>query len=101
MSFWNILGKFAFSDSGDTIQKLSSNTSIANDGTVYNTMGSTTVGSDGSVFTQTGSYSSDGSVRMGNTADGIGAVFNHREQHIGFSHAGQRRDGFGFDNTDF
>jgi hypothetical protein len=43
-------------------------------------MGSTTVGSDGSVFTQTGSFSSDGSSRMGNTATGIGAVFcNPRE----------------------
>jgi hypothetical protein len=39
-------------------------------------MGSTTVGSDGSVFTQMGSFSTDGSTRMGSTATGIGAVFN-------------------------
>jgi hypothetical protein len=39
-------------------------------------MGNTTVGSDGSVFTQMGSFSSDGSTRMGSTATGLGAVFN-------------------------
>jgi hypothetical protein len=38
-------------------------------------MGSTTVGSDGSVFTQTGSFSSDGSTKIGSTATGLGAVF--------------------------
>jgi hypothetical protein len=42
-------------------------------------MGSTTVGSDGSVFTQTGSFSSDGSSRMGSTATGLGAVFNKKD----------------------
>ena len=43
-------------------------------------MGSTTVGSDGSVFTQMGSFSTDGSTRMGSAATGIGAVFNDRPQ---------------------
>ena len=76
MSFWSIFGRFAYSDSGETIQKISATTSISTDGTVYNTVGNTTQGSDGSIFTQMGSFSSDGSVRMGNAADGIGAVFN-------------------------
>lgn len=76
MSFWQILGKWAYSDSGESIHKVSDTTSISSDGTVYNRMGSTTVGSDGSVFTQVGSFSSDGSTRMGSTATGLGAVFN-------------------------
>jgi len=52
-------------------------------------MGSTTVGSDGSMFTQMGSFSTDGSTRMGSTATGLGAVFNDRKQ-----------DRFGFDADD-
>jgi hypothetical protein len=36
-------------------------------------MGSTTVCSDGSVFTQMGSFSTDGSTRMGSSATGLGA----------------------------
>ena len=76
MSFWQIFGEWAFSDSGESIQKVSDTTSISSDGTVYNRMGNTTVGSDGSVFTQVGSFSSDGSTRMGSTATGLGAVFN-------------------------
>ncbi len=76
MSFWQILGKWAYSDSGESIQKVSDTTSISSDGTVYNRMGNTTVGSDGSVFNQVGSFSSDGSTRMGSTATGLGAVFN-------------------------
>jgi hypothetical protein len=76
MSFWQILGKWAYSDSGESIQKVSDTTSISSDGTVYNRMGNTTVGSDGSVFTQVGSFSSDGSTRIGTTATGLGAVFN-------------------------
>jgi hypothetical protein len=79
MSFWQILGKWAYSDSGESIQKVSDKTSISSDGTVYNRMGNTTVGSDGSVFTQMGSFSSDGSTRMGSTATGLGAVFNQDE----------------------
>jgi hypothetical protein len=76
MSFWNIFGRIATSERGETIERISSTTSISSNGTIYTTMGSTTVGSDGSVFNQMGSFSSDGSVRMGNTADGTGAVFN-------------------------
>lgn len=89
MSFWNIFGKFAVSDTGETIQKLSETTSISSDGTTYTRMGSTTIGSDGSVFTQMGSFSTDGSTRMGSTATGLGAVFNDRKQ-----------DRFGFDAYD-
>lgn len=76
MSFWQILGKWAYSDSGESIQKVSDTTSISSDGTVYNRMGNTTVGSDGSVFTQVGSFSSDGSTRIGTTATGLVAVFS-------------------------
>ena len=76
MSFWQILGRFAVSDTGETLQKVSDTTSVSSDGTTYTKMGSTTVGSDGSVFTQMGSFSTDGSTRMGSTATGIGAVFN-------------------------
>ena len=85
MSFWNIFGRFAVSDTGETIQKVSDTTSISSDGTTYTKMGRTTVGSDGSVFTQTGSFSTDGSTRMGSTATGLGAVFNdRREDRFGF-----------------
>jgi hypothetical protein len=87
MSFWNIFVKFAVSDAGETIQKISDTTSISSDGTTYTKMGSTTVGSDGSVFTQMGSFSTDGSTRMGSTATGLGSVFNDRKQ-----------DSFGFDD---
>ena len=76
MSFWQILGKWAYSDSGESIHKVSDATSISSDGTVYSRMGNTTVGSDGSAFTQMGSFSSDGSTRMGSTATGLGSVFN-------------------------
>jgi hypothetical protein len=89
MSFWNIFGKFATSDTGETIQKVSDTTSIASDGTIYTKMGSTTVGSDGSVFTQMGNFSTDGSTRMGSSATGLGAVFNEIEE-----------DKFGFDLDD-
>ena len=83
MSFWQILGRFAFSDKGETIQKVSDTTSVSSDGTTYTRMGSTTVGSDGSLFTQTGSFSSDGSTRMGTTATGLGAVFNNPQDDFG------------------
>ncbi len=79
MSFWQILGRFAVSDTGESIQKLSDTTSVSSDGTTYTKMGSTTVGSDGSLFTQMGNFSCDGSTRMGSTATGIGAVFNERD----------------------
>ena len=80
MSFWQIFGKSAVSDQGETIQRLDDSTSLSSKGTVFSHMGSTTVGSDGSVFTETGSFSSDGSSRMGNTATGLGAVFNKKEE---------------------
>jgi len=75
MPFWQILGNFAFSDSGETVHKISDSLSISTDGTSYTTMGLTTVGSDGSVFIQQGCFSSDGSTRMGSVATGLGAVF--------------------------
>jgi hypothetical protein len=78
MSIWNIFGRLAVSDTGETIQKVSSTTSVSSEGTTYTKMGSTTEGSDGSVFTQMGSFSSDGSARMGSTTTGLGAVFNER-----------------------
>jgi hypothetical protein len=43
-------------------------------------IGNTTVGSDGSVFIQMGSFSSDGSTKLGTTATGLGAVFNQDEE---------------------
>ena len=89
MSFWNIFGRYAVSDTGETIRRVSDTTSVSSDGTTYTKMGRTTVGSDGSVFTQTGSFSTDGSTRMGSTATGLGAVFNER-----------REDRFGFDKND-
>lgn len=88
MSFWQILGRFAFSDNGETIQKVSGTTSVSNDGTTYTRMGATTVGSDGSVFTQMGNFSSDGSTRMGSTATGLGSVFNDPQDDFG---TGSRR----------
>ncbi len=74
MSFWNIFGKTAISDTGETIQKVSDNLHVSSSGVTYTTLGSFTTGSDGSVFTKMGSFSSDGSTRMGNTATGLGAV---------------------------
>jgi len=79
MAFWQILGRLAVSSDGDTIQRVSDNTSVSSDGTTYTRMGSTTVGSDGSMFTQMGSFSTDGSTKMGSTATGLGAVFNNAD----------------------
>jgi hypothetical protein len=79
MSFWQILGKLATSNDGETIQRVSDATYVSNSGVTYTQMGPTTVGTDGSVFTQMGSHSSDGSTRMGDTATGLGAVFNDQE----------------------
>ena len=76
MSFWQIFGKSAVADDGETIQRLGDSTSISSKGTTFNHLEFTTVGSDGSVFTQMGSFSSDGSSRMGSTATGLGAIFN-------------------------
>jgi hypothetical protein len=76
MSFWQFLGSLAVSDKGETIQRMGKSNFFSSDGTVFTKTGKTTVGSDGSIFTQTGNFSSDGSSRIGNTANGIGAVFN-------------------------
>ena len=75
MAFWQIFGKSAVSDQGETIQRLGDSTCVSSKGTVFSLMGSTTLGSDGSVFTQTGSFSRDGSSKMGSIATGLGAVF--------------------------
>ena len=80
MSFWQILGRLAESNEGETITRLSNNISISSNGTTYTKMGSTTVGSDGSMFNQIGSFSTDGSTRMGSTATGLGAVFNKQDK---------------------
>ena len=102
MSFWQILGRFAVSDSGETLQKVSDTTSVSSDGTTYTKMGSTTFGSDGSVFTQMGSFSTDGSTRLGSSATGLGAVFNDKDDWpstgISSSRANKR---FGMDDDSF
>ena len=92
MSFWQILGRLAVSDNGVTIQRLSDTTSVSSDGTTYTKMGSTTVGSDGSVFSQMGGFSTDGSTRMGSTANGIGAVFNNPSDDFGIGSKKSRND---------
>jgi len=92
MSFWQIFGRFAVSDTGETLQKVSDTTSVSSDGTTYTKMGSTTVGSDGSVFTQMGSFSTDGSTRMGSTATGLGAVFNNSSDDFGIGSKKSRND---------
>ena len=76
MSFWNIFGKMAVSNDGETVQKISDTFSVSSEGVTYTKMGNTTFGSDGSTYIQMGAFSSDGSVRMGNTATGLGAVFD-------------------------
>lgn len=76
MVWWNIMGKTAVSDSGEVVSRLSDTTSVSSTGKTYTLMGSSTVGSDGSIFTHMGNFSSDGSTRMGNSATGLGAVFN-------------------------
>ena len=91
MAFWQIFGKSAVSDQGETIQRLG-DTSVSSKGIVFSHMGSTTVGSDGSVFTQTGSFSSDGSSRMGNTATGIGAVLSNPRENSEFNSSNFRYD---------
>ena len=79
MSFWKFLGSLAVSDEGETIQRLGKSNFYSSEGTVFTKIGKTTVGSDGCIFTQTGNFSSDGSSRIGNTATGIGAVFNDKK----------------------
>ena len=96
MSFWQILGRLAVSSEGETIQRVSDTTSVSSDGTTYTRMGTTTVGSDGSTFTQMGNFSTDGSTRMGNSATGLGSVFNQQDDwaKTSFSHK------FGLDDDD-
>ena len=96
MSFWQILGRLAVSSEGETIQRVSDNTSVSSDGTTYTRMGSTTVGSDGSIFTQMGNFSTDGSTRIGSTATGLGAVFNKPEDW-----PNSKADKFGMSDDDF
>jgi len=102
MSFWQILGRFAMSDTGESIQKLSDTTSVSSAGTTYTRMGLTTVGSDGSIFAKMGSFSTDGSTRVGSTATGIGALFNEQDDWpntgISSSRANKR---FGMDDDSF
>lgn len=97
MSFWNFLGRMAISDKGETIQRISDTTSVSSSGNTYTTLGNNTYGSDGSFFTQTGSFSSDGSTRMGSTATGLGAVFNKREDDW----PGSLQSRCGMDDDDF
>jgi hypothetical protein len=78
MSFWNIFGNMAVSDKGETITRLSDTMSVSPTGVTYTKMGYMTVGSDGSNFTQMGDFSTDGSVRMGSTSTGRGALFTEK-----------------------
>ena len=78
MSFWNFFGNMAVSDKGETITRLSDTTSVSSSGVTYTKVGNMTVGSDGSNFTQMGDFSTDGSVRMGSTTTGRGALFGDR-----------------------
>jgi hypothetical protein len=96
MSFRQILGRFAFSDQRETIQKVSDTIRVSSGGTTYTRMGSTTVGSDGSVFTQTGRFSSDGSTCMGSTATCLDGVFNNPRDDfgVGSSRSRNRFDDF-------
>lgn len=79
VSTWNILGAFAVSNTGETIQKVSEDFAISSTGVTYNKVGDYTVGSDGSCFTNMGGFSSDGSTRLGDFTTGLGAVFNSKD----------------------
>ena len=96
MPFWQILGRLAVSDEGETIQRVSDTTSVSSNGTTYTKMGSITVGSDGSVFNQMGSFSTDGSTRMGSTATGLGGVFNKPDDW-----SNSKADKFGMDDDNW
>ena len=56
MSFWQILGRLAILNEGETIQCVSDETYFSTAGVTYTQIGATTVGADGSVFTQMGSH---------------------------------------------
>jgi hypothetical protein len=101
MSFWNIIGNLAVSDKGETITKVSNSMSVSSTGVTYNTVGHMTYGSDGSSYTQLGSFSTDGSVRMGSSATGLGALFNNRHDDTGLSSLSSRSGlRFGCDDDD-
>jgi len=86
MSFWNIFGKMAVSEKGETITRLSRYISVSSEGVTFTKMGNMTYGSDGSSYNQNGSFSSDGSTRLGSMATGRGAVFNDlSDDHQRFS----------------
>ena len=87
----------AISDKGETIQRISDTASVSSDSTTYTTMGNYTYGFNGSVFTQTGSFSSDGSTRIGSTATGLGTVFNKRNEDW----PGSLQSRCGMDDDDF
>jgi hypothetical protein len=75
--------------------------SVSSTGVTYTQTGNMTVGSDGSNFTQMGSFSTDGSVRMGSSATGRGALFNSRPDGTDDLSSGTRSDQrFGWDNDD-
>ena len=80
MSFWNIFRNMAVSDKGETITRMSDTMSVSSTGVTYTKMGNMTVGSDGSNFTQMGSFSTDGSTRMGSIATGRGALFTDKPE---------------------
>ncbi|MFM2035347.1 MAG: hypothetical protein RL459_612 [Pseudomonadota bacterium] len=80
MAFWQLFKDFAVSSEGETINRISDDMSVSSRGVVYTRMGDNTVGSDGSLFTSLGQASSDGSLRIGNTATGLGAVFNDDDE---------------------
>ena len=97
MSFWNIFGNMAVSDKGETITRLSKDMSVSSEGVTYTKMGNMTYGSDGSSYNQVGSFSSDGSTRMGSMATGKGALFNSPPDDEGQFSTGSRSDQrFGF-----
>ena len=101
MSFWNIFSNMAVSDKGETITRLSKDMSVSSEGVTYNKMGNMTYGSDGSSFNQVGSFSSDGSTRMGSMATGRGALFNSRPNDTDDVTLGTRSSQrFGWDSDD-
>lgn len=50
MSFWRIFDRFALTDKGAVINKVSTGTYLAADGTVFTQQGSQITGSDGSLL---------------------------------------------------
>ena len=101
MGVFSLIGNMAVSDKGETITKVSNSMSVSSTGVTYNTVGHMTYGSDGSSYTQLGSFSTDGSVRMGSSATGLGALFNNRRDDTGLSSLSSRSGlRFGCDDDD-